>query len=154
AFFVRPGKRAHVRQVARELGTVASAVGRELSKLEELGVLASEVVGRSRVYRVNEASETSRAARALFERTIGVEALLREALARVQGVDRALLYGSHVEGTERSDSDIDVLIVGRPSHTALSEALMPLEQRIGREVHTTTMALEEFEHRRRRPGFV
>ncbi len=154
AYFVRPGMRGHVRQMARELGAVASAVGRELQQLEEAGVLASEHVGRARVYRFAEESEIARDVRTLFQRTEGVEAMLRQALVGVAGVERALLFGSYADRTERPESDLDVLIVGRPSQSALSAALMPLEERLGRSIHTTSMSPDEFERRREAPGLV
>lgn len=154
AFFTHPGKRGHVRQVARELGTVASAVGRELQQLEEAGVLTSDLVGRARVYRFDEESEIARDVRTLFDKTEGIEAMLRRALTGMPGVERALLFGSHAGRTDRAGSDLDVLIVGRPSQSSLSEALMPLEERLGRSIHTTSMSSEEFERRREGSGFV
>jgi predicted nucleotidyltransferase len=153
-FLLQPGKRSHVRQVARELGTVASAVGRELRRLEEAGVLTSEVVGRARVYRLDETSAVARDAAALFSRTEGIEPLLRQALVRVPGIERAWLFGSHVERTERPDSDLDVMVVGTPGQAALSEVLVPLEDRFGRAIHTTTLSADEFQRRSERPGFI
>jgi len=153
-FFLRPGKRAHVRQVAKEIGTVASAVGRELSRLEEAGVLTSEFVGRARVYRVDEASAVARDAAALFVRTEGIEAMLRQALVGVPGIEGAWIFGSHAGGSERADSDVDLMVIGTPGQAVLSEALMPLEDRIGRAIHTTTLSADEFRRRRDRPGFV
>jgi predicted nucleotidyltransferase len=153
-FFLRPGKRAHVRQVARELGTVASVVGRELQRLEDAGVLTSEVVGRARVYRLDETSAVARDVAALFSRTEGVQALLRQALVTVPGIERAWIFGSHADRTERPDSDIDVMIVGTPGQAALSKVLMPLEDRFGRAIHTTTLSVEEFRRRREGPGFI
>jgi len=153
-FFLHPGKQAHVRQVAREIGAVASAVGRELHRLEEAGVLTSAFVGRARVYRLNETSLIARDAAALFGRTAGVEAQLKEALGHVRRIERAWLFGSHADGTEGPDSDLDLLIVGTPGQSALSEALMPLEDRLGRAIHTTTMSAEELARRGKRAGFV
>src|SRR5262249_50669811 len=114
-FFVQPGRRAHVREVARELGTVASAVGRELQKLEAAGVLTSDAVGRARVYRLNEESAVARDAASLFQRTEGIEVVLRQAISGVPGIAYAWLFGSHVDRTERPGSDLDLLIVGNPS---------------------------------------
>ena len=153
-FFLRPGKRAHVRQVAREVGTVASAVGRELRRLEEAGVLTSEVVGRARVYRLDEASAVARDAAALFSKIEGIEVLLRQALVAVPGIERAWIFGSHADRSERPDSDLDVMIVGAPGQAMLSQALMPLEDRFGRAIHTTTLSAAEFRRRRDRPGFI
>jgi predicted nucleotidyltransferase len=153
-FFLQPGKRAHVRQVARELDTVASAVGRELRRLEEAGVLTSEPVGRARVYRLDETSAVAHDAAALFSKTEGVEALLRQALGRVPGIERAWLFGSYVDRTMGPESDLDVMVVGTPGQAALSEVLMPLEDTFGRAIHTTTLSADEFRRRRERPGFI
>lgn len=136
------------------MGTVASVVGRELQRLQEAGVLTSDVVGRARVYRLDEESAIARDARALFQKTEGVEAVLRRAIGGVAGVERAWLIGSYAERTEHADSDLDVLVVGMAAQAALSQALMPVEEQLGRSIHTTTMSAAEFERRRRRPGFV
>jgi hypothetical protein len=53
-FFLHPGQRAHVREVARGVNGAASAVGRELRKLEEGGILTSSMVGRARVFRASD----------------------------------------------------------------------------------------------------
>ena len=132
----------------------ASAVGRELRKLEESGILTSATVGRARVFRVDDRSAIARDAAALFSKTEGVEALLRQALAPVPEIEAAWIFGSHADRTERPDSDVDVFIVGSPRQSALSEALMPIEDRLGRSVHTTTMSPEEFARRRAQSGFV
>lgn len=153
-FVLHPGRRAHVRQVAREIGAAPPPVGRELQRLELAGVLTSDAVGRSRVYRLDDRSPIARDAVALFQKTEGVEALLREVIDRVPGVERAWLVGSYADRTEGADSDIDLLIVGTATQAALSEALMPVEDRISRPIHTTSMSADEFERRRHRPGFV
>lgn len=153
-FVLHPGRRGHVRQVAREIGAAAAPVGRELQRLEQAGLLASDMVGRARVYRLDDGSPVARDASALFQKTEGVEALLRQAMKGVEGVERAWLIGSYAARASGAESDVDVLIVGTASQAALSRALMPLEELLGRTVHTTSMSAEEFARRRQRPGFV
>jgi len=80
--------------------------------------------------------------------------LLPHALVAVPGIQRAWIFGSHADRTERPDSDLDVMIVGTPDQAALSQALMPVEDTLGRAIHTTTMSAAEFQSRRDRPGFV
>lgn len=133
---------------------MASAVGRELHRLQEVGILTSEMVGRSRVYRLDEQSAVARDAGALFQKTEGVEVVLRQAIEQVPGVERAWLFGSYAAHTDQADSDLDLLVIGAATQAALSAALMPAEDRLGRSVHTTSMSAEEFELRRGRPGFV
>lgn len=153
-FFGRPGEKVHVRELARMLGAAPSAVGRELDMLERSGILASRIHGRTRLYAVDDDSPIARDARALFRKLHGVEARLTEALSRVPAIEEALLYGSYVDGTEGPDSDIDVLVIGRPHPAALSIALSPVEEELGRPIHTTTISRRDFDARSKRPGFV
>jgi len=83
AFFARPGMVAHPRELARQLGRAPQVVGRELRRLEAAGILTSETIGRSRRYRVDEASSIAPEVRSLVAKTIGIEARLRTALASV-----------------------------------------------------------------------
>jgi predicted nucleotidyltransferase len=153
-FFTQPDKAAHVRQVAREIGALASGVGRELERLEGVGILRSEMVGRSRVYRLNATSAIANDARTLFQKTRGVEARLGDVLTHVRGIEQALLFGSYADSSERAGSDLDLLIIGEPRMAELSAALAPLEDEFGRAIHVTSMPPSEFEQRKARPGFV
>jgi predicted nucleotidyltransferase len=148
-FFAEPGRESHVRELARRLGRPAAVVGRELARLEEGGILASTWIGRTRRYRVDEASPLSQEVRGLVQKTIGVEQVLRDALERVSGVEEAFLFGSYAAGTERPASDLDVLLIGRIDQVALSERLQAAEQALGREVNAIAYRREEFEDLRR-----
>src|SRR5438105_4457555 len=130
-FFLDTEKEDHVRGLARELGTVASAVGRELDLLERAGVLRSRKLGSARVYEFAAGNRVAEAAKELFEATAGLDRILQEALGKVAGVDEAFIFGSFAEGGAGPSSDIDVLVVGRPRAMDLAEALAPVEERLG-----------------------
>lgn len=76
--------------------------------------------------------------------TFGPAGVLRDALAGLDGIERAFIYGSwaaryhqqagHVPG------DIDVLVVGTPGRVALSEALEAAERKLRREVNARVVS--------------
>lgn len=134
-FFRKPQTKGHVRDIARRIGAAPASVGTELSALERLGILRSESVGRSRVYSINETSTFVPEVRALVQKTLGVEALLGEALTDLAGVESAYIFGSYASGEERPQSDIDLLVIGRPDRLALSERLATVERRLSRDVN-------------------
>ena len=134
AFYAGPGLVTHARELARRLGRPSQVVGRELRRLEDAGILASDTVGRARRYRVNAASPIAADVRGLVLRTIGAEALIRAALGNVAGVEEAWIFGSHARGTERPSSDIDLLVIGPVDRAAISERLVEVEQELGRDV--------------------
>lgn len=154
-FFNKPGIERHVRELARELGYTPEAVSNELDLLERSGVLVSSRVGRARRYRLNTTSAAGREVRALFQRTIGLEARLRSALEGVPGVEEAFIYGSYARGEDLATSDIDVMVIGDADRTVVSEAVVAVEQEIGREVNITQYSRRDLDRlRSRRDPFV
>jgi predicted nucleotidyltransferase len=143
AFYTSPGLVTHARELARRLGHPSQVVGRELRRLEDTGILASEAVGRTRRYRVNAASPIAADVRGLVLRTIGAEALIRAALGGVAGIEEAWIFGSHARGTERPSSDIDLLVIGPVDRVALSERLVEVEQELGRDVNVVAYTRAE-----------
>lgn len=148
AFFYRPGLRTHPRELARQLAVAVPVVARELDRLERSGVLRSERIGRTRQYTLDEGSAIAKDARALFQKTMGVEALLRGALEDVDGVEEAAIFGSYADHSDTSQSDVDLLIIGRPDRARLSERLARVEEAIGREINVVRLTRAEFERER------
>jgi predicted nucleotidyltransferase len=137
-FFLRSGLRLHVREMARRVGASPPAVSEELRRLAELGVLGTQPVGRSLVYFVDERSPLVPELRGIVQKTIGVPALLREALEGLDGVKGAYIFGSHASGRESASSDVDLLILGTPDRKALSERLAPVERTLRRDINVIT----------------
>lgn len=147
AFFERGGLRAHVREVARVIGRAPAAVGRELERLERAGILRSAHVGRSRVYELAADSAVVRDLRPLVQRAFGAEAILREALAGVGGIEEAFIFGSYGTPAETPLSDIDVFVVGRPDEH-MWERIVDAQRRLGRDVNVKHYTRDEVERLR------
>ena len=143
AFYAAPGLVTHPRELARRIGHPSQVVGRELSRLEKAGILASESVGRARRYSVNPDSPIAAEVRGLVLRTIGAEALITASLQSVSGIEEAWIFGSHARGTERASSDIDLFVVGAVDREALSERLVDVEQELGRDVNVVAYTRAE-----------
>lgn len=147
-FFSRPAVVRHVRELARELDRSPTVVGAELDRLERTGVLTSERIGRARRYRVDDASPIAAEIRSLVRKTIGIEASLRAALADLDGVEEAFLYGSYARGDERATSDLDLFVIGAVDQEALTERLANVERELGRDVNVATYERADFERLR------
>jgi predicted nucleotidyltransferase len=152
-FFSKPQAKGHVREIARRIGASPATVGTELAALERLGILRSDSVGRSLVYTVNEASGYVPEVRALVQKTLGVEAVIRDALTNLPGVDAAYIFGSYASGRETPQSDIDLLVIGRPDRLMLSERLAPVERTLGRDINVVSRTVEQVRSRREAEAF-
>lgn len=147
-FFARPGIVRHVRELARELGRSATIVGQELDRLERTGILKSERIGRARRYRIDDQSPIASEVRSLVQKTIGVEARIRDAIADLPGIEEAFLYGSYARGDERATSDLDLFVIGPVDQERLSERLAEVERELGRDVNVASYGRGELERLR------
>jgi predicted nucleotidyltransferase len=80
---------------------------------------------------------------------VGLVEPLGEALASLQaGVEVAFVYGSVAEGTDRAESDIDLMVIARElDYPALYEALEPAERVLGRCVNPNLMTPDEWQRK-------
>lgn len=76
-------------------------------------------------------------------KTTAVDAVLREALQSVRGIELAVLHGSFAKGEATSRSDLDLVIIGDATDRALAPVMAKAEQFLGREVSYTRYPGEE-----------
>ncbi len=135
-------------KLARELEMSASAVGKELARLEELGMLkAAEPIGAAKPYTLNQQFPLLRGLRSMCLYATGVVAVLRELFADAEGVEVAVIFGSLARGDDRPDSDVDVLVVGEIDGGVLSEIAWEARNRTGRLVNMVHYSAEEYQRR-------
>jgi predicted nucleotidyltransferase len=145
---LQPGEGFHRRELARLAGSHAGTLARELDKLVAAGLVQRQARGNQVVYRADARHPLYPELSALFRKTHGVAATLRESLAPVaEQVRAALLFGSMARGTHTASSDVDVLVVGDVSFSALVQALYPAQQTLGREINPVLYTPSEFRTR-------
>ncbi|MFH2006632.1 MAG: nucleotidyltransferase domain-containing protein [bacterium] len=85
---------------------------------------------------------------AILRKTVGLADVLRDALEPLGArVSVAFVFGSVARGEERAGSDVDVLVVGRISFTAVVKALSSAEKTIHREVNPVVLKRSELQDR-------
>jgi len=134
-FFGHPGESPHLRQLASEIGKSAGTVRRELQNLERAGVLVSQRVGNQKHYSLEHDCPVLEDLRQLFLKTTGAGEAVRTALAGLDGVELAFIYGSFADGSAHPGSDIDVMVIGRTPERALAPAISRVERAVGRQVN-------------------
>jgi predicted nucleotidyltransferase len=145
---LQPGERFHVRELARQTGTTAGTLHRELSKLAEAGLLIRERRGNQVLYQANRACPVFEELASLFRKTSGTVPALQEALRDLAPQIRfALVFGSLARGTETAGSDIDVLIIGDASFGDVVKALYAAQTLLQREINPVVYSADEFRAR-------
>jgi predicted nucleotidyltransferase len=124
-------------------------IDREIDLLAEAGLVSIERLGRTRMISAAVTSPLFAPMRELIEKTLGVEARLRQALAGLPGVEAAAVFGSWASGTAAADSDIDVLVVGDVDYERLVAALHQVGGALGRELNLMALTRDELTERLR-----
>lgn len=137
-----PDLEASVTELAESTGIAYASVHREVERAEAVGVLTSRRVGRARLVRANTASPYYEGLADVLTKAFGVPHLLAAALDGIDGIERALVYGSWAaryrgEQGKRPVGDIDVLVLGEPDRDAVYQAASEVEARLGRPVQVT-----------------
>jgi predicted nucleotidyltransferase len=139
----------HLREIARRSGAPLKSVQREVAMLEDIELVRREQRGNQVLVSVNTGHPLYDDLRSLFVKSEGLAIPLRDALARVEGLEAAAVYGSVAAGTDTGSSDIDLLIVGDPDDVPLHDILSALEEELGRTISCTVLSRGELRSRMR-----
>jgi len=145
--FSRPDEAFYQREIVRATEGGKGAVERELRSLVDAGILLRERRGNLAYYRANRDCPIYAELHGIMLKTAGLADVLREALAGVDGIRFAFVFGSMALGTGDAKSDVDVLILADASFADVSAALMTAEERLGREITPTLYSPDEFRQR-------
>jgi predicted nucleotidyltransferase len=145
ATLTRPEKWWYLSELAEYLHTRPSSLQRELSSLEQSGILQQRKDGRRTYFKAETRSPIFRELRSIFEKTVGLIPTLRAALRPfAEKIACAFVYGSIARREEHATSDVDVMVVGNVGLGDLSPVLRRAEKRLGREVNVTNYSVDEF----------
>lgn len=146
---LRPDESLHVREIARLTGVPAGSLHRELRALTEAGLLLRESVGNLVRYRANRASPIFAELTEILRKTSGLVDLLRDALAPLADrISVAFVFGSMARGADTVTSDLDLCVLGEVDLAEVVVTLLPLRERIGRDINPVVMTRTEFDVQR------
>ncbi|MFC1595488.1 nucleotidyltransferase domain-containing protein [Gemmatimonadota bacterium] len=151
-FFMNPGESFYVRSLANLLGESAGNLARELTNLEEAGLLRSKAVGNQKHFSLCEDSPIHEDLRNLFLKTVGIGGEIRDLLSQAGGIELAYLFGSFASGEAGSTSDLDLMIIGEISDRKLAPLMAELESRLHREINYVIYSRKEAEERIQEEG--
>lgn len=146
-FLTHPTEEYYLRELSRRIGQSLRAVQHELPRLERLELVLVRRRGRQKYYRANEQHPLFPELKRIVYKTAGLGDVLRDALAGIEDIDAAFVYGSVAKGGERSGSDIDLMVVGNMDSDVLYRAIRNAEKLLGREVSLATMGPDEWRSR-------
>jgi len=142
---LRPDERFHVRELGRMTGFSPGSIHRELKVMAAAGLLRQERVGNQVLYQADASCPLFEELASIFRKTTGLADFLRDALRDLgDKIDIAFVFGSMARGTQRSSSDVDVMVLGDAQLIDVVTALAPVAEVIGREINPVVSATAMF----------
>jgi predicted nucleotidyltransferase len=144
--FNNPDKSFYTKEIVRYAGVGTGSVQRELEKFSNTGLLTIKKIGNQKHYMANRKSPIFEELRGIVQKTFGLADILRKTLNQFKdSVELSFIYGSVAKGTDKANSDVDVMIISdQLSYSELLASVAPVEANIGRPVNPTIYTTKEF----------
>jgi DNA-binding transcriptional ArsR family regulator len=142
---MQPERWWYLSDLARHLELHHASLQRELARLAGAEILLMRRDGNRVYYRANTDSPIFPELRGLLAKTAGIVEVLRDALlAHSTGIVAAFVFGSVAGGTERAESDVDVMLIGDVTLRKIAPAMDVAEQQLRRAVNPVVYAVDAF----------
>ena len=131
------------RDVVKKTKLSRLTVRKWLSKLEKNKFLVSRILGRVRYYTLNRSFFETKQLKIFYNTTSDI---IKELLKELKKIDaqKVVLFGSYSRGEDRSDSDIDVLVVTTESENKIREIQNHLSTKYKKNLSIITKTPEEY----------
>ena len=146
-FLTNPEREMYIREIARSTNENINAIRRELSNLEEIGLLTSTRKGNAKYYTVNKNMPIYNELTNIILKTEGVARILQENLSEIGEIKTVFIYGSFASKKARINSDIDLFIIGTVNEKQMIRHIKKLEKKLSREINYVLFEPNEFKER-------
>lgn len=154
-FLNNPSEPYYVREITRLIDEQINSVRRELTNLEEIGLIQKFERDRKVYYQLGEQSNLLRPLKMIFCQADDQEDVIYPGvvgavdwLEEISGIKTSLktliLAGSFIEDEQ---SEFDMILIGNNNRHKLSRWAQKLENRLGRELHYVIFDQKDFEYR-------
>ncbi|REJ61697.1 MAG: ArsR family transcriptional regulator [Bacteroidetes bacterium] len=138
-FFLNHNLSGYLQGLSKELNENTNSIRVELNRLEQAGILSSELEGRRKLYRVNEQHPLTENLTNIVRKVTGVDALIDRVVGRLPGLEQVWICGKLAQGLQ--SEQIDCVLVGEELDQAFIEELCHrVEELTGKTVNAQVSA--------------
>ena len=110
-FFVNQDLSGYLQGLSKELDENSNSVRLELNRLEEAGMLCSELEGRRKLYRVNKKHPLTSDLTTMLRKVTGIDTILERVISKVQDqLKEVWICGKLAQGLD--SETIEVVLIG------------------------------------------
>ena len=147
-FFLNPGTKAYLRELASEFGESTNSIRVELNRLSDAKLLQSTHLGRKVIYRANNKHNLFRDIQRVVRKYVGLDYLIEDVVNRLGSVDAAYVIGDYARGID--SGLIDIVLIGTVDSDKLEKFVLKTGNLIDRKIRPLVLDHGEFEKLRAR----
>ncbi len=140
-FFLNSNATAYLRSLESEFGDSSNAIRVELNRLEEAGMLVSQMNGNKKVFRANTQHPLFEEIHSILRKHIGLDRVIEHVVERLGEVDQVFLVGDFSRGND--SPIIDLLFIGAVDRGYLVELVEKAEAVVKRKIRYLVYTREE-----------
>ncbi len=149
-FLANPNDMFHVRELVRRTKDEINAVRRELSYLEQKGILTREPRANRVYYSMSKNYPFYFDLLRIGSKNIGLGGKILENKVKLGKIKYAMFSGRFLRGIKEQPDEVDLLIVGTVVLPELALLVREEEKRLTTEINYTVMTEEEFDFRKKK----
>jgi hypothetical protein len=149
-FFLNMSEPIHLRAAVRELNEEINAVRRELSRMEEIKLLSSEVRGNRKYFKLNTDFIFFTELLGMVHKSFGLGGELVANTKKLGDIKFAVVTQGLTQGKPIGPHKLDLVLVGDIDMEALHEIVSREERKLQRDLYYTVLTLADFSARQRR----
>ena len=140
-FFLNPGTRAYLRELASEFDESTNSVRVELNRLSKAKIISAENVGRTIEYHANAEHSLYNELQSLVRKYSGVDKLVETLIKKLGDVKTAYLVGDYARGID--SGLIDIVLIGKINKNELDRIAERRGKDISRKIRPMVVTVKE-----------
>ena len=142
-FFLNSNTVSYLRGLESEFGESSNAIRIEVNRLEQAGMLKTEILGNKKMYTANKEHPLFNEIHSILMKNIGLDTVIDEVIERLGHVSKVYLIGEFSKGL---DSDIiDLIFIGSVDKIYLLNLVEKTEGLVSRKIRYIIYTEEQFE---------
>ena len=139
-FFLNSSNRAYLRGLEEEFGESSNAIRLELNKLEQVGMITSDMQGNKKYFKANVKHPLFFDLNSIIKKYVGIDTIIENVISQLGEVEKVYLTGEFAKGLSNHVIDLELIGVVNTNYlTALIEkAELLIKRKIRYVVYTPT----------------
>ncbi len=131
-FFLNSNNKAYLRGLEDEFGESSNAIRLELNKLEQVGMITSDVQGNKKFFKANIKHPLFSELHSIIKKYVGIDTIIENVISQLGDVEKVYLTGEFAKGL--NNHIIDLEFVGSVNINYLTELIQKAEGIVKRKI--------------------